>query len=90
MTELFTQLSGGVSSIGFVVLLILLHKSGVLKMILNNKNGHENGQIKELKDQIAGLEQNHLEHLSQKLDKIIENSTKELLLLEDIRDRLKS
>ena len=87
----FSQISSSLSGLGFVLILILLYKTGVLEFILSiKKNGNgDNKQLKELSEKIEALGGNHLEHLNNKMDKLIENTTKELIFLEDIRNELK-
>lgn len=82
--ELTTILSGINTIAGWVILaviLIALHKAGVLTELLSflkKKNG--NGEkIKE--DILENLETNHLHGINDRLDKLIEQNTEILLIV---------
>lgn len=90
----FSQIFSSLSGLSFIVGVVLLYKTGALEFLINlKKNGNGNGQqekqLKELSEKIEALSGNHLEHISQKLDKVIENTTKEIIFLEDIRNEIK-
>ena len=75
--DVFTSVLG-------VTLLILLYRSGVLKMLLKNNNGGNNS----VKNALEALEQNHLHAISEKLDKIVINTEKEIYILEEIKEKI--
>ena len=87
----FSQIFSSLSGLGFIIGVVILYKMGLLEFLVNlKKNGNgDNKQIKELSEKIEALGGNHLEHLNNKMDKLIENTTKELIFLEDIRNELK-
>ena len=54
------------------IIVIVLKKNGinVLDLLKNGKNGNGNGSIAEIKEQLASLGENHMQHLSDKIDKL--------------------
>jgi len=90
MEQILTQVVSG--NIGTMVIILILWRTGFLKELLKNgKNG--NGEVAELKEQIATLQDNHLHTLGEKMDRFIESmashNAKEIVILEDIKESLK-
>lgn len=82
----FSQIFSSLSGLSFIVGVVLLYKTGALEFLINlKKNGNgDNNQLKELIEKVDLLGSNHIEHISVKLDKVIENTIKEIVLLETI------
>ncbi len=69
MPEFLSTILQGANSIVFIIGLLLLWKTGLLKWLIElKKNGNGNGVSKQLKT----IQENHLHDLAQKLDRIIE------------------
>lgn len=86
--ELISLIGTGSGLLVFVV----LWRLGIFKKN-GNGNGHTSIEIDELKNQIATMQDNHLHTLTDKLDrfteKMSEHNARELVLLEDIKNKLR-
>lgn len=90
----FSAIFSSISGLGFIIGIVILYKIGLLQFLIdlkkNGKNGNgDNKQLQELKDKFDLLSENELHHISEKLDKIVENTTKEIVYLDDIRNEIK-
>src|SRR3990167_9329439 len=77
--------------LGLLVLLIIVPLYVKLG-IIGKKNGNGNGknpQVTELQTQMDTMQNNHLSHIAEKLDKIIEQNQEQLFILRDIKDNQK-
>ena len=79
-----SQLLPAIGGIGSpLATIFILWKVG---LIGNGKRGKE---IVELKEELTSLKDNHFHSLSDKMDKIVEQSTEMLIHIKDIKDILK-
>ncbi len=71
--DLFSRIAGSLGGLGFFIGVLIAYKTGLLEFLLAwKKNGGNGKELKELKTQIGELEENHLEHINNKLDRIVE------------------
>ena len=95
MTEVFNALSGTVPSIGLVIILLVLHKAGILRLLLNGKNGksgngHDaNVSLSQLRMELEEMKTNHFHSLESRLDLIIGKLDKMSETLVDIKYQTK-
>ena len=85
-TDYISQIFTGLSGIGFFIGIIILYKTGILEFLKQWKKNGKNGDstIKAIEE----MKENHLHEISQKLDKIISNTEKEIYILEDIKSKV--
>ena len=85
-TDYISQIFTGLSGIGFFIGIIILYKTGILEFLKQWKKNGKNGDstIKAIEE----MKENHLHEISQKLDRIISNTEKEIYILEDIKSKI--
>ena len=85
-TDYISQIFTGLSGIGFFIGIIILYKTGILEFLKQWKKNGKNGDstIRAIEE----MKENHLHEISQKLDRIISNTEKEIYILEDIKSKI--
>jgi len=81
LNTLVAQLGGQGLVLGIMAL--YLWRKGILKNLLNG-NGHNHGEIDNIKSEIAELRDNHMHELSEKLDKLISKEDEGNLISKEI------
>ena len=91
LLETIAPLFGGIGGIGFLVAILILHKSGVLKYLLNGKNGNgKNMEVETLKTQFATMKENHtheMRTIAEALKDIARDSQESVIILRDIKNK---
>ena len=90
MNEILTAIAGIIVGGGTFWGLV---KGGFIKIQIGKNGNGKSSEIEELKTQLNNLQDNHLHELGEKIDrlteKMVEHNAKEIVLLEDIKDKLK-
>ena len=82
-TDLIFKIISTIGGTGSLAVLAFLWKAGFFK-----KNG--NGiQLEELKKSVNAIGENHINHLHEKLDRIIEKQTEILVIIRSLVDEMK-
>ena len=94
LTSLIGSSSSQLVLLAFIFIILKRNGINVLELLKNGKNGkngnHTNADIEALQAQIASLQDNHLNDLSQKIDRLIEKEDAGNLIAKEILITLKN
>lgn len=96
--EQIIKIIGGLGQVGTLIVAVLLYNAGFFDNFAKKKTdgktseatADEDKKLTDLKLSIDTIQNNHLSHLSDKLDKIIEQNQEQLFILRDIKDNQKT
>ena len=90
--KLIQDIFTGLGSIGVLVVVFAFWKMGFFDKSKNGNgtNGYAKAtQLDELKDSLETIQGNHLQHIADKLDRVVEQNTEQLIILRDIKQDIK-